>query len=266
MARQAAARRADTRRLLGRLWLRAPHRALVLWRALTWAQRAIAYRERVRLKQARLYTRVRDIARAIGRRLVEAGHLRDADDVFWLTWQEIDELSDGRAMLPGAVPELVALRQREHACASAMSAPDTFEIGEGTYVTPEWLAALSTPPAGGAGPTEGASRTLTGTSACGGRVTGRAAVLGGLDDAYLLTQGDLLVTRQTDPGWGPLFCLVSGLVIERGGMLSHGAIIAREFGLPCVVGVKDATRLVAHGARVTVDGDRGTCTLTGASA
>jgi pyruvate,water dikinase len=69
------------------------------------------------------------------------------------------------------------------------------------------------------------------------------------------------VTRQTDPGWGPVFCLISGLVIERGGMLSHGAIIAREFGLPCVVGVKDATHRIPHGAHVIVDGDLGICTV-----
>jgi phosphoenolpyruvate synthase/pyruvate phosphate dikinase len=87
-------------------------------------------------------------------------------------------------------------------------------------------------------------------------ITAPAAVLADVSEAHRLSRGDVLVTRQTDPGWGPLFCLVSGLVIERGGMLSHGAIIAREFGLPCVVGVKDATARRAR--RVTVDGDRGT--------
>jgi pyruvate,water dikinase len=66
-----------------------------------------------------------------------------------------------------------------------------------------------------------------------------------------------LITRQTDPGWGPIFPLISGLVIERGGMLSHGAIIAREFGIPAVVGVKDATRLIPDGKAIVVDGDKG---------
>jgi pyruvate,water dikinase len=69
--------------------------------------------------------------------------------------------------------------------------------------------------------------------------------------------GQILVTRQTDPGWATVFFLVHGLVIERGGMLSHGAIIAREYGIPAVIGVTDATRLIHDGDRLRVDGDRG---------
>ena len=94
-------------------------------------------------------------------------------------------------------------------------------------------------------------------------MTARAAVLSGVDEAQRLTRGDVLVTRQTDPGWAPVFSLISGLVIERGGMLSHGAIIAREFGLPCVVGVRGASERIPHGQIVTVDGDAGTCVVGG---
>ena len=81
-------------------------------------------------------------------------------------------------------------------------------------------------------------------------------------EAHRLRPGDVLVTRQTDPGWGAVFPLISGLVMERGGMLSHGAIIAREFGIPSVVGITDATRLIPHGALVQVDGDRGLVRVT----
>jgi pyruvate,water dikinase len=95
-------------------------------------------------------------------------------------------------------------------------------------------------------------------------MTGRAAVLESVSDSTRLSHGDVLVTRQTDPGWAPVFPLISALVIERGGMLSHGAIIAREFGIPSVVGVKDATALIAHGSQVHVNGDRGTVSLVGA--
>lgn len=76
-------------------------------------------------------------------------------------------------------------------------------------------------------------------------------------EAGRLAEGDVLVTRQTDPGWGPVFFLISGLVIERGGMLSHGAILAREFGIPCVVGVREATRVIPDGVTIMVDADRG---------
>jgi pyruvate,water dikinase len=102
---------------------------------------------------------------------------------------------------------------------------------------------------------------LSGLGACGGIASGRATVLADVRDAHRLRPGDILVTRQTDPGWGPVFPLISGLVIERGGMLSHGAIIAREFGIPAVIGVCDATRRIADGQRVLVDGNRGTVRL-----
>jgi pyruvate,water dikinase len=82
-------------------------------------------------------------------------------------------------------------------------------------------------------------------------------VLADVTEAHRLAAGDILVTRQTDPGWGPVFPLISGLVMERGGMLSHGAIIAREFGIPSLVGVRDATRVIPAGATVSLDGDRG---------
>ena len=90
-----------------------------------------------------------------------------------------------------------------------------------------------------------------------------AAVLADVRESQNLRAGDVLVTRQTDPGWGPVFPLISGLVVERGGMLSHGAIIAREFGIPSVVGVRDATRRISHGSVVRVDGNRGTVEILG---
>ena len=88
-------------------------------------------------------------------------------------------------------------------------------------------------------------------------------MLADVKESHRLRAGDVLVTRQTDPGWGPVFPLISGLVVERGGMLSHGAIIAREFGIPSVVGVRDATRRILQGSVVRVDGDRGTVDIVG---
>ena len=102
-----------------------------------------------------------------------------------------------------------------------------------------------------------ASDHLPGTPPCLGPASGRATNLASATEAERLAKGDVLVTRQTDPGWGPVFFLISGRVIERGGMLSHGAIIAREFGIPCVVGVKRAMERIRDGATIDVDADAG---------
>jgi pyruvate,water dikinase len=156
-------------------------------------------------------------------------------------------------MFPGSVRRTIATRRVEHARLSATTPPDSFTLAEGQYLDDEIRDPIDASDAVAALPGD----VLSGTSACGGCVTGRATLLEEVTQASLLTRGDVLVTKQTDPGWGPVFPLISGLVIERGGMLSHGAIIAREFGIPCVVGVKAATRRIPSGATVTVDADRG---------
>jgi pyruvate,water dikinase len=259
-ARQVSERRRETRRVLAAIARRAPVQALAVWMLVRWTQRSIAYRERARLKQALLYTRCRRVALGIGRALVLRGQLATPDQVFMLTFQEIEELASGRAMLADGVRALVELRQREHATAASLQPPDTMRL-EDTVV----FSARDRRDPNPDRRLREDERLLCGTSACGGHVSARAAVLADVSEAHRLRRGDVLVTKQTDPGWGPVFCLVSGLVIERGGMLSHGAILAREFGLPCVVGIQDATRRIRHGARVTVDGDQGTCEVEGAS-
>jgi pyruvate,water dikinase len=259
IARQAAERRAETSRVLRALLRRSPARAATVWLLIRWTQRAIAYRERARLKQALLYARCRRIALALGDRAVEAGMLRRRDDIFMLSCQEIDELGNGRAMFPYRVHETVDLRLREHALLAAMHPPDTVRLRESEYLPSKAVAEEA--PADDTFHGDPNSATLQGIGACGGRTAARAAVLTDVRDARRLERGDVLVTRQTDPGWAPVFCLISGLVIERGGMLSHGAIIAREFGLPCVVGVKKATQRIPHASHVTVDGDLGICTV-----
>ena len=162
-------------------------------------------------------------------------------------------------MFPHQVQELTALRKRAHERLAAMHPADNFTLPEGDYLSlNEDLQTDETSQRNGyPDPTNGGSRTLRGASACGGRVTGRAVVLGDASEAGRLGADDILVTRQTDPGWAPVFFLIKGLVIERGGMLSHGAIVAREFGIPCVVGVAHATRELSQAGQIEVDGDRG---------
>jgi pyruvate,water dikinase len=151
-------------------------------------------------------------------------------------------------MLRGATRPIVAARRVEHERVSAITPPDSFSLPEGEQF--DGLSAI-------ARPIDDDSGVMRGIPACGGRARGRATILGSATEAERLSQGDVLVTRQTDPGWGPVFFLISGLVIERGGMLSHGAIIAREFGIPCVVGVKGAMARIRGGATLEVNGDAG---------
>ena len=260
MARQAAERVEETSQVLRALARRSPGAALAVWVLLRATQASIAYRERARLKQALLYTRLRRVALALGRRFTDRGRLSQPDDVFMLTWQEIEELGTGRAMFPYRVPDLVASRRQEHATLNAMRPPATVAVPPGEYL-PLGSRSGRRPPADRSGAPSSRSSELVGTGASGGIASGPATVLGDVRDAARLRGGDVLVTRQTDPGWAPVFGLVAGLVIERGGLLSHGAIVAREFGLPCVVGIENATGLIRSGRRVTVDGDRGVCTI-----
>ncbi|MEO7273751.1 MAG: PEP/pyruvate-binding domain-containing protein [Vicinamibacterales bacterium] len=261
--RQAAARLAETARVRRELRARplvrfVPGRlqAAAVMRLLGWTQTCICLRERARLKQALLYTRLRHVALTIGARLVADGRLASADDVFFLPSDELEALLDGSAMFPDQTAALVAMRREAHLGLSTVTPPDRLTLRRGEYCT------------GHEGPSrdEASSASgLLGLGACGGLATGRATMLEDVREAHRLRAGDVLVTRQTDPGWGPVFPLLAGLVIERGGMLSHGAIIAREFGIPAVIGVRDATRLIPDGRRVIVDGNRGIVSLEPAS-
>jgi rifampicin phosphotransferase len=230
--------------------------SVVVGTVLGWTQRSIQLRERARLKQALLYSRLRRVALKMGDRLVADGRLAAPADIFFLTVEEVELLASGGAMFPHHVKPLVGLRREAHRALAASTPADSIELGAGAYLPAHSPEQHACDKPGGVSNGNGADQ-LCGVGACGGFATARAAILLDVTESNRLSAGDVLVTKQTDPGWGPIFPLISGLVIERGGMLSHGAIIAREFGIPSVVGVKDATRLIAHGSSITVDGDRG---------
>lgn len=100
------------------------------------------------------------------------------------------------------------------------------------------------------------AHALVGLPVSSGVVEGRARVILNMEDANL-EDGDILVTSFTDPGWTPLFVSIKGLVTEAGGLMTHGAVIAREYGLPAVVGVENATRIIKDGQRIRVNGTEG---------
>ena len=251
--RQAAEREHATRllcaRMSGRLsgvpLLSAASRFRMLLGA---TQGAIALRERVRFKQALLYTRLRHVLLAIGQELACRGLIAAKEDVFYLPVDEVTLLLNGNYPYPETLENVIATRKAAHVQANARQPPDSFTSPSGQFWAENgWSQAL---PAVG-------EDDITGTSACGGKAQGKAAVILDVSQADQIEAGDILVTRQTDPGWASVFFLVKGLVIERGGMLSHGAIIAREYGIPALVGVPEATRRIKHGQAVTLDADEG---------
>src|SRR4029079_6643584 len=100
------------------------------------------------------------------------------------------------------------------------------------------------------------ANAIVGLAVSSGIMEGRARVILNMEDADL-EDGDILVTKFTDPSWTPLFVSIKGLVTEVGGLMTHGAVIAREYGLPAVVGVEDATKLIRDGQRIRVNGTDG---------
>ena len=212
-------------------------------------QGAIRFRERARMKQALLYTRLRHVMLAIGSRLTEQHVLTAREDVFFLNVDEVLQLLDGSQADP-AVPARVSQRRAAFEGCVKWTPPDSLSLPEGELWEHTAQSAMEE--------TSGAhSTTLRGVSACGGIAEGEARVVEDVCEIGRIRSGDLLVTRQTDPGWAAVFFLVKGLVIERGGMLSHGAIIAREYGIPAVVGVPKATQRIQNGQTIRINANRG---------
>ncbi|MCP2254889.1 pyruvate, water dikinase [Prauserella aidingensis] len=172
-------------------------------------------------------------------RLVTEGALADREDVYFLTFDEFRELARTRR----TDHDVIARRKTEFEEYRTLTPPRVLtsdgEAVEGSY-----------------GREDLPERAVAGLPVSRGTVEGRARVVLDLADAGL-QEGDILVTAYTDPSWSPLFVSAAGLVTEVGGQMTHGAVIAREYGLPAVVGVEHATRLLVDGACIRVDGTHG---------
>jgi pyruvate,water dikinase len=105
---------------------------------------------------------------------------------------------------------------------------------------------------------EAGALKITGTAASPGIATGLVRVAFSVNDLPQVREGEILVTSNTDPGWTPVFPKLGGLVTETGGILSHGAVVSREYNIPAVTAVKDATKMLKTGQEITVDGNDGT--------
>jgi phosphohistidine swiveling domain-containing protein len=208
-------------------------------------------RENLRFERTRVFGVVRRIFVALGRHLAESGRLRAPRDVFYLTRAELFAAAEG-AGPPQDLAGLVAERRaRFEAYARGPAPPDRFE----TRGASEGVLDDAVVPAASVG-TGVAGGELRGTGCCPGVVRAAVRVVRDPRQARDL-EGRILVAERTDPGWTLLFPAVRGLLVQRGSLLSHSAIVAREMGLPCVVGIAGLLETLRDGEEVEMDGTTG---------
>ena len=222
-------------------------RAVFNW-VLKHARARVRDRENLRLERTRLFGRVRRIFLEIGRRLHELGVLQTPRDIFYLEVDEVLSFLDGRSTTV-AIAELVALRQREFHGYKQLPAPDDrFETRGPAYLGHAFRRASPAP--------AGQGETRQGLGCCPGVIRGPVRVV--TDPNYVdLERRAVLVAEHTDPGWIMVFPSALGVLVERGSMLSHAAIVARELGIPAVVSVPGLTSWLRDGDWVELDGSTG---------
>jgi pyruvate,water dikinase len=197
-------------------------------------------RDTMHFELTRLFPPFRRLLLELGRRWTERNLIAQADDIFFLTLEEIEAVAGS----PRAMHETVQARRAEFEASQQHPAPAIIRDGQEIYTE-------------GAIPAEATDGQLRGVAGSPGVITGVARVIRGPEEFSKLQNGDILVAPLTNPVWTPLFAMAGGVVTEVGGILSHGAIVAREYGIPAVMGVAGATRLVQEGQPLTVDGNKG---------
>jgi rifampicin phosphotransferase len=172
-------------------------------------------------------------------RLVQAGVVHEKEDIDYLAFEELREVVRTHEL----DRRIVSKRKDEYRSYEKLTPPRVI-TSDGEVIAGEYKR--ENLPAG----------AIVGLAVSSGVREGRARVILNLEDAAL-EEGDILITCFTDPSWTPLFVSIKGLVTEVGGLMTHGAVIAREYGLPAVVGVENATKLIQDGQRIRVHGTEG---------
>ncbi|MGB7963958.1 MAG: PEP/pyruvate-binding domain-containing protein, partial [Propionicimonas sp.] len=249
--RLAAEREAVTAALLARLPERRRRRVEPLLR---WAQHLGPVREDALGAMGLAWPTTRRLLRELGGRLVAAGLLDEPMDVCWVPLAELRQLAealDSAGPLPADLRTDVARRQQAFR-GQRQASPPQYLPKNRLMDSMEWMYPAR----------EGQSGSvITGTVGSGGVVTGRARVLAGPEDFAAFQPGEVLVASITTPAYTPLFAMASAVVTDIGGVLSHGSIVAREYGIPAVLGTGSATRRIHTGDEITVDGGAGRVVL-----
>ena len=219
-----------------------------LRRLLRAARAAVRNRESMRLARSRVFGLHRDIYRAIGARFHEAGRLDAPGDVFHLTVDEITAYYEGRAV-SADLATLARARKIEYAAYEDQPMPNRFETRGAVYHGNPYEDP-------GRSPVDEGSTALHGVGCQPGVVEAPVRIIRSPRDKLSLS-GCILVAIRTDPGWTPLFPTARGILVERGSTLSHTAVVARELGIPTVVGIPGLLEILNDGERVRMDGATG---------
>jgi phosphohistidine swiveling domain-containing protein len=207
----------------------------------------LSAREEMRERSMKCYDAVRQYALEAGRRLAATGLLEQVDDLFMVSTQELVALALGEA--PAELTQQIAYRRKMYAGYRNLTPPNEFGVGveqrsAATYVQEQ-----------------DGTTVLQGLGCSPGCVEGPVRILCSQEEIGRIQGGDILVTKFTDPGWTPVLGLVAGVVTEVGGMLSHAAVIGREYGIPAVLNLPGATQVLREGQRIRVDGRQGTVAI-----
>ncbi|PVZ57985.1 PEP/pyruvate-binding domain-containing protein [Arthrobacter sp. H-02-3] len=259
----AARREEETGRTAARL---GPRRRAAFLRLLRWAQNAAPIREDALADVGLAWPLLRRMLLELGQRLVGSTVIAEPGDVFWLRHRELRSAVEFGLAAPGAAAAVAITGADRPVRAAAIEERRMLWRGQAKASAPQllpesrWMerAFGSMMPAASQ---QQPGDVIKGTGASSGRVSAPARVLRGPEDFATMVPGDVLVARITTPAWTSLFAMASAVVTDVGGPLSHSSIVAREYGIPAVLGTGVATQRLTSGQRIRVDGDAGTVTI-----
>ncbi len=226
--------------------LRGPIKRVIFNHLLSAARQGAAFRENGKSQVMRYWTELRRMILELGQKLHARGLIGSPEDVFFLRLDEIGPVRRGEAAFD--MKRMVAARREEFERNSTITPP---KVVVGRFDTENFVPdAVDTE-----------TTVLSGIAVSAGVVTGKARVILKADMGEHLQAGEILVAPFTDPGWTPYFVPAAAIVMDLGGVLSHGSILAREYGIPAVVNVGPATKIVKTGQMIEVDANRGTVNI-----
>ena len=209
------------------------------------SQAGAAVREKTKSVLALIMNAYRIIARELGHRFYERALIKEPDDIFFCTWPELFSILSGEWDGRG-LQVLIAVRKDWMREMESMAPPDVIYGETPKFTEPASLVS---------------SNCLVGVPVAAGKASGSVRLISHPDEGGRLQPGEAMVAPSTDPGWTPLFLKAGAVVMETGGFLSHGAIVAREYGIPAVVNIPGVMSILKDGQTIVVDGDNGKISL-----